>query len=130
MCVNTMWSAWGSMRLMVSNDAFESFFQEVRMTARGWLRDMTNRPQEVPLPPTVPHLAHSWPFEHYGFPSALPLDRDNLIVVFSRPQRGEGQIEGRENQSTPYERERIQAVFYRRTRIEGDRVDTTRNYHR
>ena len=125
LCTSTLWSAWGDMRLIVSCDGFTSFQQEVRMTDRGWLRGMLNRPQEVPLPPTVPYLADDWPFEHYGFPSSLALDNQRLVVVFGRPQRGEGQIEGPENQRIPYEQERIQAVFYRRTPIAGRQPRTS-----
>lgn len=112
---NTIWGASGIMQLEVSRDGFQSYFQEVRMMDRNWTRGNTNRPQEIPLPPTVPYLADDWPIEHYGFPSLLPLDEDNLLVVFNRPQRGSAQIDGPDNQKIPGSRERIQAVFYRRT---------------
>ena len=117
-CANTVWAAWGQMHLYVSQDGFRTFNQKVRMTTRGWLRGRANNPREMPLAPTVPYLADQWQWDHFGFPSALPLDEDNLIVVFNRPQRGEAQVEGRPNQNIPYEQERIQGVFYRRSRID------------
>lgn len=119
-CANTSWNAYGNMLLLVSHDGFESLHQQVRMTIRGWLRGRTNRPQEMPLPPTVPHLAQKWMFAPYGFPSALPLDENNLVVVFNRSQRGEAQIEGPQTRKIPYEKECIHAVFYRRTPMKGD----------
>jgi len=124
MCANTDWGAFGGMRLLVSHDGFESFQQEVRMTDRGWLQGRVNNPKEVPLPPTVPYLAKEWQFSRqfspYGFPSALALDNDNIVVVFGRSQRGHVEIEGPETRNIPYDKERIQAVFYRRTPLEGD----------
>ena len=107
------------MRLLVSPNGFDSLRQEVRLTTREWISGMTNRPQETPLPPTVPYLAEKWPFEHYGFPSVLVLDQNNAIVVFNRPQRGAVQIDGLQVNSMSYDPERIQAVFYRRVRLES-----------
>ena len=112
---NTIWGANGVMQLEVSRDGFKSYFQEVCMMDRNWTRGNTNRPQETLLPPTVPFMTGGWPIEHYGLPSLLPLDEDNLVVVFNRPQRGFAQIDGPDNQKIPGSRERIQAVFYRRT---------------
>ena len=119
-CANVQWAAWGEVRLLVSRNLFRSFFQETRVTIRGWLQGMHNRPQETPAPPTVPYLADEWPFEHYGFSSLQPIDEENVMVVINRPQRGEGQIEGAANQKIPMERERIEAVFFRRTPVQGD----------
>lgn len=119
-CANVQWAAWGEMRLLVSRNLFRSFFQETRITIRGWLQGMHNRPQETPAPPTVPYLADKWPFEHYGFSSLQPLDDENVLAVINRPQRGEGQIEGAANRKIPIDRERIEAVFFRRTPIQGD----------
>jgi len=120
LCANTLWATWGELRLLVSGSGFEGFLQEANITTREWTRDMMNRPQETPLPPTVPYLAEEWPFEHYGFPSILPLDGDKVIVVFDRPQRGTGQIDGPESLEIPYERERIQAVFFRRSPVDEE----------
>jgi len=124
LCVNTLWAAWGEMQLIVSDDGFSTFFQEVPMLTRGWTRGMTNRPQETPPPPTVPYLSTEWPFEHYGFPSALPLDEDNLIVVFGRTQSGTPGYgyDPTESANIPVDKERIQSVFYRRTAIEDELV--------
>jgi len=120
-CVNTIWAAWSDMRLMVSNNGFASFFREVRVDTLEWLRGMHNRMEEVPSPPTVPHLAPEWSFEHYGFPSAVALDEDNLIVVYGRTQRGSGQIDrDPEKVSIPLEKERIHATFFRRTPLRGE----------
>ena len=118
LCANTLWAAWGEIRLLAAADGFETFHQETDITTREWVRGMTNRPQEIPLPPTVPYLAQEWPFEHYGFSSILALDDSNVVVVFGRSQRGTVQIDGPESQKIPYERERIQAVFYHRARVE------------
>lgn len=120
-CVNTIWAAWGDMRLLVSDTTFATFFRELRLDTREWLKGMLNRMEETPSPPTVPHLAPEWPFEHYGFPSAVALDEDNLIVVHGRPQRGSGQID-RDPKivDIPREKERIQATFFRRTAFRGE----------
>ena len=117
LCVNTHWCAWGEMRLLVSRDGFESFFQELPLMIRGWVQGRGNNPKEAPLPPAVPNLADKWPYEHYGFPSAVPLDKNNLIVVFGRTQRGTGSYEydPRQWNQNPIEKERISAVFYRRS---------------
>ena len=113
LCANTNWSAWGNMRLEVSRNGFQTVSQQVRMTTREWLRGMTNRPQETPAPPTVPYLADGWPFEHYGYPSVLPLDKRNVVVVFTDQKRGTYQIDGPDSRNIPYDLERIRAVFYR-----------------
>jgi len=125
LCVNTLWSAWGEMRLLASRDGFNTFFQEVEMLRRGWIRGRGNNPREAPLPPTVPYLAQGWAYEHYGFPSALALDEDHLVVVFGRTKQGTGSYPydpGAWN-SFPFEQERISAVFFRRTRLEGELAD-------
>ena len=114
LCANTLWCGWGEIRLEISRNGFQTLFQEVRMMTREWTRGMANRPQETPLPPTVPYLADAWPYEHYGYPSMLSLDDRNVLVVFTDEQRGTAQIDGPQSQSIPYDRERIQAVFYRR----------------
>ena len=113
LCANTLWCAWGDMRLEVSRNGFQTLVQQVRMTTREWTRGMGNRPQETPPPPSVPYLADQWPFEHYGYPSVLPLDERNVVVVFTDQQRGTAQIDGPKSRSIPYDLERIQAVFYR-----------------
>ena len=77
----------GDMRLEVSRNGFQTLVQQVRMTTREWTRGMTNRPQETPPPPTVPYLADQWPFEHYGFPSVLPLDERNRPTARNGPNR-------------------------------------------
>jgi hypothetical protein len=124
LCVNTLWAAWGEMRLIVSRDGFDNFFQEVPLMTRGWTRGMTNRPQETPPPPTVPYLAEEWPFEHYGFPSTLSLDANNLIVVFGRTQSGTPGYgyDPAESESIPVEKECIQTIFYRRTMVKAELV--------
>ena len=119
LCGNTLWCAWGDMQLEVSRNGFQTLLQQVRMMTREWTRGMDNRPQETPPPPTVPYLADGWPFEHYGFPSVLPLDEQNVIVVFTNQQRGTTQIDGPGAHGIPYDLERIQAVFYRRAKIDG-----------
>ena len=118
LCVNTLWSAWGEMRLEVSRDGFESFFQELPMMTRGWIKHRANNPQEVPLPPTVPYLTVGWAYEHYGFSSVLQLDNERLIVIFGRTQRGtfgRYHFDPHEWNRIPMKKERITAVFYRRT---------------
>jgi hypothetical protein len=124
LCANTHWAAWNEMRLVVSRDGFATFHQQVPMKKGGWTRGMTYRPQETPLPPTVPYLADEWPFEHYGYPSVLPLDQERLIVVFGEPQRGTVYVDGFDSETLdiPWEKERIRAVFFRRTTVEGDLV--------
>lgn len=127
LCAHTLWSAWGEMRLMASRDGFISMFQELRIMLRGWVDGMTNRTEETPLPPTVPFLGDRWPFEHYGFPSILALDDRSLIVVFARTQNGKGHSDWPWDlpkwKGIPVERERIQAVFFRRTAIEAAAVE-------
>ena len=124
LCVITNWSAWGDMRLAVSSDGFDALVQETGLMLRGWLEGMGNRPQETPLPPTVPHLADAWPFEHYGFPSILLLDQDNAVVVFGRTRNGKGHSDypwdPPQWRDLPIDSERIQAVFFRRTHPVGD----------
>ena len=119
LCVNTQWAAWGWMGLEVSRNGFQTIFQEARIMIRGWVRGWGNNPKEVPLPPTVPYLSGDWSFEHYGFPSALALDKDNLILVFGRTQRGTGAYHFDPDawNNIPWERERITAVFFRRVPI-------------
>lgn len=120
LCANTLWAAWGEMRLVVSQNGFDTFFQELPLMLRGWLQGMNNRPQEIPLPPTVPYLTdgNRWNYEHFGFPSMLALDADNLIVVFGRTQNGQGHgdfpWDPPEWKNLPIYKERIQAVFYQR----------------
>jgi len=117
LCANTLWCGWGEIRLQVSRNGFETFYQGLNAMQREWTRGMVNRPQETPLPPTVPYLAKQWPYEHYGYPSALALDQDNLVVVFADEQRGTEQIDGEKSMSIPWDQERIQAVFYSRRSI-------------
>ena len=111
---STSWSGWGDIRLIVSRDGLKSFHQMLPMMTLGWTRGRKDKPQEAPLPPTVPYLGEQWPYEHYGFPSIVALDQDNMMAVFGRPQRGDSQIDGPETLEIPASRERIQAVFYRR----------------
>ena len=92
-----------------------------------------NRPQETPLPPTVPYLAWpwtklprissaAWPFDPYGYPSLFPLDRDRLIAVFCRPQRRSvhcpEDLPGYED--APIGAEQIQAVFFERAEAKDE----------
>lgn len=68
---------------------------------------------------TICAHANGWgPWEHFGLPSALGLDKDLVMVLIGRPQRGSvycysdpfpGNI-----LNIPMEQERIEAVFYRR----------------
>ena len=60
LCAHALWAAWGEMRLVVSNDGFQSFVQDDSLLHLEWLRGMGNLPQEIPLPPTVPHLGDAW----------------------------------------------------------------------
>ena len=93
--------------------------EQVRATIHG----MTNRTEEAPLPPYMPFLGDRWPFEHYGFPSILALDDQSLIVVFARTQNGKGHNDWSwdlpEWKGVPVDRERIQAVLFRRAAIEA-----------
>ena len=50
----------------------------------------------------------------------MSLEHDHLIAVFADSQRGTGQIDGPESLEISYDKERIQAVFYRRTAVEGE----------
>jgi len=114
---NTLWAAWGEMRMEVSDDGFASIFQELPMMDRGWLRGHANKPQETPPPPLVPYLADDWPFEHYGFPAFEVLDEDSVVVVFGRTQWGTPsyhEFDPPEWDNFPVEKEKIQAIFYRR----------------
>ena len=117
LCANTHWAAWGGMQLEVSRDGFESIFQELPLMRRGWISGRTNNPKEVPPPPTVPHLADSWQFEHYGFPSIEAIDNNSVAVVFGRTQWGTPyyhEFDPPELDQIPMEMEKIQAVFYER----------------
>ena len=126
LCAKTTWAACGNMRLMASRDGFSTFFQETPILTCNWLRGQLNKPQEVPLPPTVPFLAGQWEYEHYGFPSVLALDEDHLIVVFGRTQRGMGSSsDPKEWNKYPEEQEKITAVSFRRVPIEGELADAT-----
>ena len=120
LCARSQYCAWGNMRTMASRDGFETFYQEMRLTTREWVRGMTNRPQEIPLPPTAPYLGNQWHHEQYGFPSFTKLDNESLMVVFSRPQRGTVQIDGPAGLQVPWGPERIQAVFYRQVPLAGE----------
>jgi len=124
LCVNTLWCGWGAMRLDVSRDGFDTFFQELMVMERGWTRGGWNNPVESPLPPTVPYLADAWSFEHYGYPSALPLDEDRVIVVFGRTQQGTPgyPFDPKSAASIPEHQERIQSVFFRRSKVEEPRT--------
>ena len=120
-CVNTLWAAWGEIRVEVSADGFETIAQELPTMHRGWVHERCNRPDETPLPPTVPYLGDAWSFEHYGFPAALPVD-GGLMVVFGRTQRGTPgylEFDPPEDADIPMEQERIQAVFYQRAGTAG-----------
>ena len=119
LCVNTLWSAWGEMRLLTSRDGFNTIHQEVEMLRRGWIRGRANNPREAPLPPTVPYLTQEWAYEHYGFPSIVTLDDDRLVVVFGRTQGGTPGYfyDPRAADGIPLEQERITAVFYRRAAV-------------
>jgi len=125
LCVNTLWATNGSMRLMASRDGFSTFFQEAPIFSSNWLRGQWNRPQEAPLPPTVPFLADQWAYEHYGFPSVLALDDDHLIVVFGRTQKGMRPFDPAEWTKYPEEQEKITAVSFRRAPIEGNLAGAT-----
>lgn len=122
----THWAAWGNMYLSVSADGLETLCRQNPLHEQAWLRGRLNRPQEVPLPPTVPGLGNEWALEHFGFPSLLPLGADEVVAVFNRPQRGEAQIEGPETRDIPENREMIEAVFYRRTKTASRRAAPSR----
>jgi len=130
LCANALWCGWGEMRLEVSDNGFESVFQELPIMERGWTVGRVNRPQEAPPVPTVPYLAwpwtktpnmgaNVWPFEHYGFPSTLPLDDDRVLVVFGRTQRGTPgyDFDPPEWDDIHVDEERIQAVVFRRVKV-------------
>ena len=134
-CANTFWGGWAEMRLEMSDDGFVSISRELKLMVRGWTVGRENLPQEAPLPPTVPYLAWpwtklpmvypgKWPFEHYGFPSVLPLGQDRLMVAFSRPQcRNKSYpIDPPDYDDVPVRQERIQAVFYRRLEKKGSQA--------
>ena len=132
-CADAVWSEWASMRMMVSYDGFNTFRQELHLMQFEWISGwnrvklMEHPFHEAPLPPTVPHLGETGPsipagtegppLAHFGFPSALALDKDHLLVLVGRTQRGSGQLDP-ENIDIPKEQERIDAIFCRRLAAE------------
>jgi hypothetical protein len=132
---STQGGAWAVMWLLASRDGFETFYQQAPMLKRGWRRGYAKdvwpywgtrkgvkSGPESPLAPSVPYLGRDWRFEHYGYPSVLPLDQDRLLVAFGEPQRGTFYVEGSDHESLkiPWDKERITAVFYRRVKVEGE----------
>lgn len=120
-CAFTCYCAWGTMRLILSDDGFETFFRELPLHERGWLIGFHTL-EEVPLPPLVPLLGDGWQYEHFGFPAAVALDADTLAVVFARTHRGtvywnpSGGLDNSHELAldAPMEQERIELVIFRR----------------
>ena len=93
-CANTLEAAWGGLRLSMSRNGFTSLVQEMRLMLRDEISG------------------------HYGFASALPLDENNLVVVFGRTHNGRGHSDfpwdPPEWKDVSVDRELIMAVFFHR----------------
>ena len=120
-CSFALWSAWGSMEVMFSNDGFRTIrhrspFVEHNWLpgygpsgwGKGWARD------PIPLPPVVPNLEGDWQAGHYGFSSGLALDDDRLMLVVGQRQKGSGYTDPPHEVNLPIEAERIEAIVMKR----------------
>ncbi len=120
-CSFALWSAWGSMEVMFSNDGFRSIRHRLPFVehnwlpgygpggwGKGWARD------PIPLPPVVPNLEGNWQAGHYGFSSGLALDDDHLMLVVGQRQKGTGYTDPPHEVNLPLEKERIETIGVKR----------------
>ena len=122
-CSFALWSAWGSMEVMFSDDGFRTIrhrspFVEHNWLpgygpsgwGKGWARD------PIPLPPVAPNLEGDWQAGHYGFSSGLALDDDRLMLVVGQRQKGTGYTDPPHEVNLPIEKERIETIVMKRVR--------------
>ena len=122
-CSFALWSAWGSMEVMFSDDGFRTIRHRVPFVEHnwlpgygpsgwggGWARD------PIPLPPVVPNLEGDWKAGHYGFSSGLALDEDRLMLVLGQRQKGSGYTDPPHEVNLPIEKERIETIVMKRVR--------------
>ena len=122
-CSFALWSAWGSMEVMFSDDGFRTIRHRIPFVEHnwlpgygpsgwggGWARD------PIPLPPVVPNLKGDWKAGHYGFSSGLALDQDRLMLVLGQRQKGSGYTDPPHEVNLPIEKERIETIVMKRVR--------------
>ena len=84
---------WGTMRITFSYNDFESFrCQRILMLHTGIVAG------------------------HYGWPAALALDADHLVIAFGHTQRPLPQVDGPGSKPASVEEERIEVAFFERDR--------------
>ena len=111
-CAFPVWQAWGTpqIRLMFSDDGFESFFQELPVWQPGRVWRFTTPPQLVPYLPKGS--------VHFGVPSAVALGENLLAVAIDRTQQGSAYVLNWEppdgNGAGPDDHERIDVILYER----------------
>ena len=137
-CAYADWCPWGEMRLLVSADGMETFFQDQVFVEHGWLPDLDHNPRRsvysdkelvvekgrswwaynpIQLPPVVPNLGGDWGCGHYGFPSVMALSDNRLVVVLGNMQRGNVYLDPPAECEIPLEHERIEAIGFDRIPI-------------
>ena len=133
LCVYSVWSGWGEMRLLASRDGLRSFTQDLIVLEHGWMSFPEGAPRTplyadrklegerpflayhpLPLPPVVPSLKGDWSPGHFGFPAGLALSSDQVVILFGNRQRGTAYTDPPEECEIPIEKERIEAITFTR----------------
>lgn len=130
-CSFAVWSGWGVMQLMLSDDGFQSIRHRLPgsgFVRHGWLpgfsptawgKGWARKP--IPLPPVVPNLKGNWSAGHFGFSSCLAVDTDHLIVAIGQRQRELYDVD------TPIELERVETIAVER--VKGSQLAESVGYH-
>lgn len=122
-CTYAEWTSWSHMYVVFSYDGFHTIRHRVpyislnRIPIYGeddiWVRptdDHPRQPDTIPLPPVVPFLEGAWDCGHFGFSSGLALDRNRVLLVAGKMQRGSSYSDQPYEVKIPLEHERIEAV--------------------
>jgi hypothetical protein len=120
-CTFALWSAWGSIELIVSDDGFRSIHDRSPVVEHAWLPGLSPAKwgtswarDPIPLPPVVPYLSGDWSAGHFGFTSGLAVSDDELMVVLGQRQKGTPYTDPPSEVDIPIEKERIETIAFRR----------------
>ena len=134
-CAYSTWCPWAEMRMLVSKDGLETFFQDQNFVEHGWLPNLDHYPKvnlytdkelqiekgrhfwcynPIPVPPVVPHLNGDWGSGHFGFPSLVALSEMRLLVVLGNTQKGSTYTDPPTESKLPIGHERIETIAFER----------------
>lgn len=123
-CSYGVWAAWGTMKAVFSEDGFRTMRYNISTVEHNWLPNLS--PSEwggararnpIALPPVVPNLGGDWGVGHYGYSSALAMDRDTLLIAIGQRQQGTSYTDPPHEVGIPLEKERIETVSVKRVGI-------------